>query len=128
MELETEEHGVLENPGVEDVRRVFKRGAVVGRFIRLSRSVDDFLHVELDVGDEGGAAAWKDDIKGVFYYDPQYGRGELEEWSPEGYRSEQHGGSPRQQLREMFLQFLAGPDAFAKWHKEWNGKFRGEDC
>jgi len=127
MVLETETGGVLENPDEADIRRVFRPAEIVGSFIRLSRSVEEFLHIELDVSQDDAPPDWKKGIKGVYQHDPEYGRFELEDWSPDGYQSETFGGSYRQQLREMFLHYHRGPDAFSQWAKGWNGNFRG-DC
>jgi hypothetical protein len=127
MELENESDGVLHDPSEADISRVFEPGEIVGHFIRLSRSPEDFLHVEFADGEIDDPPDWNEGIKGVYMHDPEYGRAELEDWSPDGYRSSTFGGSYREQLREMFLNYLRGPDAFAQWEKSWNGKFRG-DC
>ena len=126
MVLETECDGRLPDPTEDDVREVFEPDAVVGGFIRLSREVDDFLEVHLWY-DEDQPPDWEEGIKGVYMYDPEYGRFELEDWSPGGYGGVTYGGEPREQLREMFLHFARGPQAFERWHKRWGGRFRG-DC
>ncbi len=127
MMLETETDGVLENPTEDDVRHVFKSDTIVGNFIRLSRTYDNFLHIELRVFDEEESPDWVEGILGVYKYDPDFGRFELEDWSVDGYQSGRFGGSCRQQLREMFLHYLRGPESFTHWAKSWTGKFRG-DC
>ena len=127
MTLETATDGVVADPTADDIRRVFQAGAVVGHFIRLARDVEDFLHVEFHTDRDDEPTNWRDGIEGVYLYDPEYGRFELQDWSPDGYGSGKYGGSARQQLREMFLHYLRGPDTFAQWHKKWTGRFRG-DC
>jgi hypothetical protein len=127
MTLETETEGVVADPTEDDIHRVFQTGAVVGHFIHLSRDVEDFLHVEFTTDRGDRPANWDDGIEGVYLYHPEYGRSELERWSEDGYRSGRYGGSAHQQLREMFLHYLRGPEAFDQWQEKWTGRFRG-DC
>jgi hypothetical protein len=127
MELETEAGGRVPDPTVDDIREVFEPDAVVGGFIRLSRAVDDFLDVQLEDADVDRSPDWDEGIRGVYLYDSESGRYELENWSPDGYGGDTYGGEHREQLREMFLHFLRGPRAFDQWRRSWNGNFRG-DC
>jgi len=104
MELETEKGGPIRNPSEDSIRQLFAGTMRPGEFIRLARTADDYVHIELDTDE--GTGSWEGRILAVYRCDPVTGRVPLEDLL---------SADPRAELQDMLVRFLRG----GAWWQGW---------